>query len=392
MTVLVQGLIQQLSGKDFHKAYADHVKQMRLHFGRQRERIPYLQTIPERSVDAWQAAVLAGVERLHRAHAWRHRPSGKRISFGLVRVANIGPAIETARFLAERLPNARVACYHSQDYAIQRFLKEKRLDRLLHRQKGDAHIENDPEISDILAAAPSEEIAFIIVATPVEEIGRDHDFDWAVIDPSSVRSIVQTAGRVNRHRRLEMTEANIALLQFNHRWASGKESRPFRWPGFECGDEPYDSHDLAELLSWEKLTALDAGLMFDGNRFARLDNDSIRQMLEKPLARLFDLNQTTPYWTTQAMYDAFPLREQNLGYEWTLDEDGNYRLLNRGDEKTKWLKRDIKPIAHTPNDWLARHPVELYEACKQYGLAVEDGMRFSTTNETPVFDASFGAM
>ena len=34
----------------------------------------------------------------------------------------------------------------------------------------------------------------------MEEVGRDHDFDWAIIDASSVQSIVQTAGRVNRHR------------------------------------------------------------------------------------------------------------------------------------------------------------------------------------------------
>ncbi|MEX6067036.1 hypothetical protein [Providencia hangzhouensis] len=49
----------------------------------------------------------------------------------------------------------------------------------------------------------------------MEEVGRDHDFDWAVIEPSSYRSIVQMAGRVRRHRAGEVASPNIALLQYN---------------------------------------------------------------------------------------------------------------------------------------------------------------------------------
>jgi CRISPR-associated endonuclease/helicase Cas3 len=53
------------------------------------------------------------------------------------------------------------------------------------------------------------------VATPVEEVGRDHDFDWAVIEPSSYRSIIQLAGRVRRHRKEAISTPNIAIMQYN---------------------------------------------------------------------------------------------------------------------------------------------------------------------------------
>ena len=56
-----------------------------------------------------------------------------------------------------------------------------------------------------------------MVATPVEEVGRDHDFDWAIVEPSSYRSIIQLAGRVLRHRKLDqdIQNPNIALMQYN---------------------------------------------------------------------------------------------------------------------------------------------------------------------------------
>lgn len=123
--------------------------------------------------------------------------SGVAYSFGLVRVANIATAVDVARHLAKELPQARVACYHANDWHIARFHKEKRLDFLLSRAEGDRHIVADHEIRAFLDEAAHEErpdVPFIVVATPVEEVGRDHDFDWAVLDVSSAQSLVQAAG------------------------------------------------------------------------------------------------------------------------------------------------------------------------------------------------------
>lgn len=113
-------------------------------------------------------------------------------------------------------------------------------------------------------------LLFILVATPVEEVGRDHDFDWAVIEPSSYRSIIQLAGRVKRHRDGEVEHPNIGILQYNWRTLKdGDKPREPRFcrPGYESsGKLPKDgkyasmkSHDLFKVVD-EKLirTRLDA--------------------------------------------------------------------------------------------------------------------------------------
>lgn len=69
---------------------------------------------------------------------------------------------------------------------------------------------------------------FIVVATPLEEAGRDHDFDWAVIDPSSAQSIVQTSGRVNRHRLVEADKAdkaNFVILGCDLKWLRASQRK-----------------------------------------------------------------------------------------------------------------------------------------------------------------------
>jgi CRISPR-associated endonuclease/helicase Cas3 len=384
-------LFEYKSGSDFSTLYQAHIhKQHSASSTQKSERIPYLQTVQDKTPEAWQEAVLTAIRRLHGDHGWRHNGSGKRISFGLVRMANIVQAIETARFIAENQANAKVACYHSQDFLIQRFLKERTLDCLLQRSNGNTNIERDAEINNILRLSEHDEILFIVVATPVEEIGRDHDFDWAVIEPSSTRSIVQTSGRVNRHRHVAVSSPNIAILQFNHRWARGENS-VFCKPGFEI--DAYDSHDLAELLNWDDLSAIDAGLMFKQHRFADFDNAAINKILEDPLDRLFNLEIKKPWWITQALYEDFPLREQETRNDFYLDEEERFHLhyLN-SDGKPDWLERNdsVKPLKPVANDWLSWNNRELFEHCVALGLSLPEGMRVSVRKEKTTYDMSFG--
>ena len=118
-------------------------------------------------------------------------------------------------------------------------------------------------------------LLFILVATPVEEVGRDHDFDWAVIEPSSYRSIIQLAGRVKRHRDGEVEHPNIGILQYNWRTLKdGDKPREPRFcrPGYEVagklpkvkadGTKNYgamQSHDLFKVVDETLIhTRLDA--------------------------------------------------------------------------------------------------------------------------------------
>ncbi|MGH8107274.1 MAG: hypothetical protein ACREO1_00965, partial [Arenimonas sp.] len=370
----------------FRKVYKDHIHRQYRTTNRLPARLPYLQTVAERTVDSWNQSVLAAIRRLHGDHAWRHNASGKLVSFGLIRMANIKQAIGTAGFIATNQPNAKVACYHSQDFLIQRFLKERTLDHLLKRHQGNSGIEDDQKINAIVCNGPFDDIIFIVVATPVEEIGRDHDFDWAVIEPSSTRSIVQTAGRVNRHRHIDISKPNIAIMQFNHRWARG-EKTVFCKPGFESGDS-HDSHNLAELLNWSELSVIDAGLVFEQHRFAELDNAAIAKALETPLVRQFDLSASTPWWITQALYVDYPLRDQKRQEEYYLDADECFCLRYLADDSEyRWLARDhsITRIQAVCNDWLVYEHSELFDYCKAFDLSPTAGMRVRVDQENVIY-------
>jgi CRISPR-associated endonuclease/helicase Cas3 len=62
------------------------------------------------------------------------------------------------------------------------------------------------------AQAGAADVELVVIASPVIETGNDLDFDYAVIDPVSLRAVIQAAGRVNRHRMRPVTTPNVALL------------------------------------------------------------------------------------------------------------------------------------------------------------------------------------
>jgi len=63
----------------------------------------------------------------------------------------------------------------------------------------------------------------VVLATSVAEVGRDHDYDWAIAEPSSMRSIIQIAGRIQRHRKQAPEIENLYILAKNHKALKGKE-------------------------------------------------------------------------------------------------------------------------------------------------------------------------
>lgn len=194
----------------------------------------------------------------HRDHCTEDQRTGIHVSFGVVRVANILPCVAASKYLMEcDWPgdvDVRVMPYHSQQVLLMRHEQEKHLDRVLKRkekagEQPDAF--SDPVIRRHLNSTIAQHIIFILVATPVEEVGRDHDFDWAVVEPSSYRSIIQLAGRVRRHREEGADSPNIALLQYN--WRAIKdgnlpEGKYFCRPGYEEKRWGLSSHDLCVLL------------------------------------------------------------------------------------------------------------------------------------------------
>ncbi len=180
--------------------------------------------------------------------------SGKRVSFGLIRMANIAPLFDVA--LAMHAHGAPVAgarihlcVYHSQFPLLVRSVIEQQLDTALNRRGADEG--SDPALLQrgirvLVDAHPEQDQLFIVLGSPVTEVGRDHDYDWAVVEPSSMRSLIQLAGRVRRHRNAQVNEANLLVLDTNLRALERKGQAAYCKPGFEMERLPPGGTDAAE--------------------------------------------------------------------------------------------------------------------------------------------------
>ena len=118
-----------------------------------------------------KTSVLESHDRYHTYDASKE----KSVSFGVVRMANISPCIAlTKYFLNTQLPldvDIRVMPYHSQQVMLLRHEQEKHLDLVLKRTK-DKNPLHEALIKKHIDSTHSKNIIFILVTTPVEEIGR----------------------------------------------------------------------------------------------------------------------------------------------------------------------------------------------------------------------------
>lgn len=189
--------------------------------------------------------------------------TGKRVSFGLVRMANVEPLIQVAReMFAQGAPEGlrvHLCVYHSRHPLLIRSALERQLDATLKRHDPPA-VFDQPEIRARLHGSPEDDHLFIVLGSPVTEVGRDHDYDWAVVEPSSLRSLIQLLGRVRRHRPGGWPYTNVQVFSRNLRSFTHPGQAAFCRPGFEKDDGVFrlGSHDLHELVDKEVLSTLDA--------------------------------------------------------------------------------------------------------------------------------------
>ena len=297
--------------------------------------------------DTFFQSIRNSIHTLHKNQSWKYGNSGKRVSFGLVRVANVRPCVKLAAALNED-PHLHVTAYHAVDIRERRTRKEMELDKLFNRagENGNAALLIDPDIQKRIEETEGNDVIFVIVATPVEEIGRDHDFDWAVIEPSSTQSIVQTAGRVNRHRLIEMNQPNVSILQYNLRALEHKE-KVFCHPGNQVGDINYRTSDVITLIG-KATERIDASLRFGLSQdskcdFARLDDKSIQSVLEKPVDHLVDMKSLA--WASKCQYDRYPLREKNIKRRLRIAFNDAGRLVVLQENEGIWIETADVAIA-----------------------------------------------
>lgn len=302
------------------------------------------------------------MSRLHQLNGTVDPASGKKISFGLVRFANINPLVAVARELirlgAENGQRIHLCVYHSRHPLLVRSAIENRLDRLLNRKQPQA-VFAEPEIQQALSAGPETDHLFVVLATAVAEVGRDHDYDWAIVEPSSMRSIIQLAGRVRRHRPEAYAPTNLLLLDTNIQHLTTGMSQPaFLRPGFESANPAARnfrllSHRLAELLTPEQLKNIDASsricerdVLCPTGNLVDLEHARLRELMQAPSSGETPLSLPVPlWWTTGAHLSGYlqrrdPFRQDKLGrqrYGLLPDEDGEIGFYRFGD--------DGKPVA-----------------------------------------------
>lgn len=201
------------------------------------------------SDDQLASGLLKAAVDLHRSHG-EVSPCGKQVSFGLMRLANINRIGDLAQAMVrESLPEniqLHLCIYHSRHPLIVRSDIECQLDAVLSR--GDAQaVWQQPAVRQALASSKATNHLFVVLASPVAEVGRDHDYSWAIVEPSSMRAIIQLAGRVQRHRKQAVEQPNILIWQKNIRALNGRSPAYCR-PGFETSELPLADHDLNNIL------------------------------------------------------------------------------------------------------------------------------------------------
>ena len=192
---------------------------------------------------------------------------GVRLSVGMLRFARVRDAAWVALKLAAANAGAdpsqtvvKVLPYHSYLPLAVRHRTEELLDEALLRKGSTDPVGCSRLCQPALHEARArgvKDVLIIVVATPVEEVGRDHDYDYALIEPSSSRSIVQCAGRVNRHRRQVLPDGqyNIAVMRWNCRELEAMKTKRqrsvFHSPGFEPkgNKAAFAIHDIVEIAA-----------------------------------------------------------------------------------------------------------------------------------------------
>lgn len=237
--------------------------------------------------------------RLHQNHAERDPVTGKQVSFGLVRMANVEPLFDTARamFALDAPEDIRIhlCVYHARFPLLQRSAIEHQLDAVFNRRDPQA-VWGMPFVRAALNA-PEANHLFVVLASPVCEVGRDWDASWAVAEPSSMRSLIQLAGRVQRHRQQAPSTHNVLvfdtnLKNFRQTGVAAKDRRAiFLRPGFEANvplNEPFrlKGNRLGTLLRPQEFEVLTARPRIQPQLAAA--SDPQRKLVDLEHARMAD--------------------------------------------------------------------------------------------------------
>ena len=282
----------------------------------------------------------------HLNHHQLDEKTQKQISIGLIRFAHTEDVIALTKQIYQQTDLAvdtqfHIVVYHARQLLLLRNQLEQKLDRILNRTDPKA-IFKQPEIIEAIKDSDKKNHIFIVIGTPVTEVGRDHDYDWAIIEPSSMRSIIQLVGRVWRHRPNKVAKSpNVAILGSNIESIKqgvnyGVGTACFCKPGFEQKPFLLTTHQTNKLIPQQQLANIDATPRITNST---QDELTLGELEHKVMAHLFALNArnsnyVTSYWQPDLAHHhcshlqlISPFRMQNHQEDefiCQLDEEGDY--------------------------------------------------------------------
>ena len=201
----------------------------------------------------------------------------KRISTGFIKFYHVSDLfrnyLDFLKYLEEnKKDNYKVVTlfFHSKDFEGIKQKKEELLYSILQK-KDKKYLEN---FYNLIKDYQEENIIFLLFTTPILEVGKDLDFDFGISEYTSLVDIIQTAGRVRRHRNQQVRKDNFIIF-FNKR-------NNFKFLEI-------DKEKTYELLNDIKNKKIDSSLLFN-NEIATLELSMIEKKLNESLEYTNEIN------------------------------------------------------------------------------------------------------
>ena len=202
------------------------------------KRIAKVLTLPakeDKSLEDVFSAISSEIREFNAEH-YTVDDSEFKLSIGFVRFNNVDKSQKFFNYLTETDIglNKRSLNYHSKMMPINRLVIEDLLDDMLKRNS------KTPFDNDVIKAHVARskemglnELCIIVSTTAIQETGRDHDYDWIISEPVSDKSIVQSAGRLLRHRdAVNLTYPNFSIFSETIKQYLGSNAA-WGFPGIE---------------------------------------------------------------------------------------------------------------------------------------------------------------
>lgn len=264
----------------------------------------------------------------------------KEFSIGFIRIAQIKNIKNIINILLEKIEkesftdiDIEIIGYHSQMTLLERTFLEKELDLLLNRKK-EKLFEKDFFKNKNL----KKKNIVIVVASPVEEVGRDHDFDWEICEPTSFGTTIQSTGRVFRHRERNSNKTNIIIMNKNFKLQNFEINRNeiglcYVNPGLETKEMEFivdNKKDFSELIKNEEVQYLQTNKNIYNSRKNSLPFFE-RKVIENTIKfnEVFQKKEQIKYFLTEnGEFQKKNLRKKTKTINGYIDNKGKIFVLN----------------------------------------------------------------